>query len=116
MKLNTHERYNSVVIEVKGDIVGGPAAEEFQNALKKIIDEGKTNVIVDLSGVKYMNSTGIGILIRGYTTVKTAGGLLKLAALTEKIQGVLSITQLNKVFEIYQTVDEAINSFQVKAL
>lgn len=115
MKLNINERYNSVVIEVKGDVIGGPASEEFQSALKKLLDDGKHNIVVDLSGAKYMNSTGIGILIRGYTTVKTAGGLLKLAALTEKIQGVISITQLNKVFEIYNNVDDAINSFQVKA-
>lgn len=116
MKLNINERYNSVIIEIKGDLVGGPPAEEFQETLRKTLEEGKYNVIVDLSGVKYMNSTGIGILIRGYTTVKTAGGVLKLASLNEKIKGVLSITQLNKVFEIHNNVDEAVNSYQVKAV
>lgn len=116
MKLNINERYNSVIIEIKGDLVGGQPAEEFQDILKRTLEEGKYNIIIDLSGVKYMNSTGIGILIRGYTTVKTAGGVLKLASLNEKIKGVLSITQLNKVFEIHNSVDEAVNSYQVKTV
>jgi anti-anti-sigma factor len=65
---------------------------------------------MDMSGVYYMNSTGIGILIRAYTTLVNNGGDLKLASMNDKIEGVLSITKLMKVLPEYKTVDQAISS------
>lgn len=115
MVINVIEKINCIIIEIKGDIVGGPGTDEFQSILKGLAEKGIVNIIVDLSGVKYMNSTGVGILVRGYTTIKTAGGRLKFAAVNDKINVVLSITQLSKVIEIYPTVEDAIESFQVKA-
>ena len=111
MKFVTKEVYNAKVIEVKGKLMGGPEAEDFHNILKNTISENKKNVVVDLSDVGYVNSSGIGILVRGFTTMKNAEGDLKLAGISDKVKGVLSITKLNSVFEQYPNVDEASKSF-----
>jgi anti-sigma B factor antagonist len=99
MKVNIIEKYGQVVLELKGDLIGGPFAEEMNTLLHKFVNDNKKNIVVDLSGVKFVNSSGIGILISGYTTMKNAGGELKLANVNERINGVLSITKLNQVFE-----------------
>ena len=105
------EVYNAVVIEVKGKLEGGPEAAEFHEMIDSAIESGKKHVIIDMQNVKFVNSTGLGILVRGYTTLKNAGGDMKLAAISDKVQGVLSITKLSTVFTYYESVEEAANSF-----
>jgi anti-sigma B factor antagonist len=65
-----------------------------------------------MTNVKMINSTGIGILISGLTTIKNAGGDLKLAHISDNVKGVLSITKLNQVFHVYSNVDEAVRSYK----
>jgi anti-sigma B factor antagonist len=64
-----------------------------------------------MTDVKMVSSTGIGILISGFTTLKNAGGDLKLVHISDNVKGVLNITKLNQVFHIYNNVEEAVNSF-----
>lgn len=111
MKTKTSEKYGAVVIELKGNVMGGEDTKEFNELLHKLVDEGKTNVIVDLSDVKFMNSSGLGMLISGLTTMKKANGFLKLARVTEKIESLLIITKLVTIFEFYDSVEEAVKSF-----
>lgn len=111
MKVKTSEKYNAVVIELKGNVMGGDDTKEFNDLLHKYIDEGKKNIIVDLHDVKFMNSSGLGMLIGGLTTMKKAEGNLKLANVTDKIQSLLVITKLITIFEYYNSVDEAAKSF-----
>ncbi len=111
MKQKYHEQYNAVVIELKGNVMGGDDTKEFNELLHKILDEGKKNVVVDLSEVKFMNSSGLGMLIGGLTTMKKGNGTLKLARTTEKIESLLLITKLSTIFESFETVEEAIKSF-----
>lgn len=110
MQINLEERYNAAVIHLKGKLIGGPDAQHINDKIHQIIDKGIKNIVIDLKGVHYMNSTGIGILISSYTTVKNCGGDLKLASMDNKIQGVLSITKLNQVLNDYTTVDEALET------
>lgn len=112
MKVKTIEKYGAVVIELKGNVMGGPEAQEFSDTLHKLIDDDKKNVIVDLAETKFMNSSGLGMLISGYTTMKNGGGSMKLANATEKIESLLVITKLISVFEHYTSVEDAINSFK----
>ncbi len=112
MKINVVEKYTSVVIELIGDITGGDKNVEFSDTLRRLVSEGKKNLIVDLKETGYVNSSGLGMLISGYTTVKNAGGNLKLANLTEKIESLLVITKLITVFENYSSVDEAVKSYR----
>ncbi len=111
MKYNIQNVLGANVVEVKGKLEGGPGASEFQDMIASKIDEGEKKFVVDLGDVKYVNSTGIGILIRAYTTLKNAGGDMKLAAISDKVQGVLSITKLDSVFDYYDTVNDAARSF-----
>jgi anti-sigma B factor antagonist len=112
MKVKQVEKYGAVVIELKGNVMGGPEAQEFSDLLHKLLEEGKKNVIIDLSETKFMNSSGLGMLISGYTTVKNGGGAMKLANATEKIESLLVITKLITIFEHFTSVDEAVESFK----
>ncbi|MEN8193238.1 MAG: STAS domain-containing protein [Bacteroidota bacterium] len=112
MKIKTSEKYGAVVITLKGNVMGGPDSQEFQDLLHKLFDDNKKNIVVDLGGVKFMNSTGLGMLISGYTSVKNGGGSLKLANATEKINSLLVITKLITIFDNYNSVDEAVESFK----
>jgi len=111
MDIKIEERYNSVVVHLRGKLFGGPFAEEINNALHKLLDEDKKNIVLDLDGTTVLNSSGFGILVACYTTVKNGGGELKLARISNKIEGLLSITKLNQIFEQYPTVEEALKSF-----
>ncbi len=111
MKLNHREENDVVVIEPKGKIMGGPESTELHDLLHDMIDRSKLKVVIDLSKVDWMNSTGLGLLISGLTTLRKAGGELRLAKVTEKIQSLLTITKLVTVFKVYDSVEEAINSF-----
>jgi anti-sigma B factor antagonist len=111
MKIKVTERYEAVILEIKGNVMGGDDTKVFNELLHKLIDEDKKNIIIDLSDVKFMNSSGLGMLIGGLTTMKKANGHLKLARVTEKIESLLIITKLITIFEFYDTVDDAVKSF-----
>jgi anti-sigma B factor antagonist len=110
MQVNVEERYKAVFFHLKGKLMGGPDAKSINEKVHSLIDQGKKHIVMDMSGVHYMNSTGIGILISAYTTLVNNGGDLKLASMDDKIEGVLSITKLIQVLPEYETVDEAIGS------
>ncbi len=111
MKIKTTEKYGAAVIELKGNVMGGDDTKDFNDLLHKLVEENKLNVIVDLSDVKFMNSSGLGMLIGGLTTMKKSNGSLKLARVGDKIESLLIITKLITIFESYDTVEEAVNSF-----
>jgi anti-sigma B factor antagonist len=108
MKTKVSERYNAVLIELKGNVMGGEDTKEFNDMLHKYIDEGKKNIVVDLHDVKFMNSSGLGMLISGLTTMKKAEGTFRLSRVTDKIESLLIITKLITIFETYKTIDEAV--------
>ncbi|MBI3873149.1 MAG: STAS domain-containing protein [candidate division Zixibacteria bacterium] len=111
MKLTHREQDNVVILEPKGKIMGGPDATLLHDQIHEMIAQKKLRVVIDLSKVDWMNSTGLGILIAGLTTLRDNKGDLKLACVTDKIQSLLTITKLITVFEAYDTVDLAIASF-----
>lgn len=111
MKLATEKRGDVFLIALKGKIMGGPESAQYHERLKEAIARGERKVVVDLGGVEWMNSSGLGLLISGFTTLRNAGGEMKLARATEKIQSLLVITKLVTVFEAHETVEAALNSF-----
>ena len=112
MKLSAREQNGVVVLEPKGKIMGGPDASLLHEKLHEYIEQDKRRIVIDLSGVDWMNSTGLGILISGYTTIRHHEGELKLANVTDKIQSLLTITKLVTVFESHDSVEDAIKSFK----
>jgi len=111
MKLSSREVGNVMVLEPKGKIMGGPDATVLHDQLHEFIDQNKKKVVIDLAKVDWMNSTGLGILISGLTTLRNNGGELKLANVTDKIQSLLTITKLITVFECYDSVEDSVASF-----
>lgn len=112
MKYSISEKYNTVIITLKGNVMGGPASAEFHNELKSLIEKGKTNVVVDLSKVKFMNSSGLGILITSLTSMRNAGGDLKICNASDRIESLLMVTKLITVFDHYKSLDEAVQAYQ----
>lgn len=112
MNYSINERYNCIVIEFSGSLMGGPDANTFNEDLHKLIDEGKKEVVADLSSVKFMNSSGLGILIGGLTTMRNAGGDLRIAGANKRIESLLMVTKLITVFDSYRTVEEAVESYE----
>ena len=84
----------------------------LRDSIRKLADGGKNKVLLNLAGVKYIDSSGIGELIANYTTIRRQGGQLKLLNLTDRIQNLLVITKLLTVFDSYDDEAEALKSFQ----
>jgi anti-sigma B factor antagonist len=111
MNYNVDEQYNAVVITLKGNVMGGPDGAKLHDTLHELREQGKKNVVVNLGKVKFMNSSGLGMLISGMTTMRNAGGDLRLANVADRIQSLLVITKLITVFKHYDSVDEAAQSY-----
>jgi anti-sigma B factor antagonist len=112
MNYSINERYNCIVIEFSGNLMGGPDANKFNEDLHDLIDQDKKEVVADVSNVKFMNSSGLGILIGGLTTMRNAGGDLRIAGADKRIKSLLMVTKLITVFNSYRTVEEAVESFE----
>jgi len=111
MSFNTSERSGCAVIEFEGKVIGGPDAVSLNEKLHELINVNKVNVVFDLGKVKFMNSSGLGMLISSLSTLRKAGGDLRIANHSEKIKELLEITQLAAVFKQFNSVDEAEISF-----
>jgi anti-sigma B factor antagonist len=100
------------ILDLSGDVRIGDSSVALRDSIRNLADSGKKKVLLNLAGVKYVDSTGIGELIANYTTVTRQGGQLKLLNLTDKIQNLLVITKLLTVFDSYDNEAEALKSFQ----
>ena len=112
MTLKEKEIDSVVVLELSGKVMGGPDANLLSEKLHDLVDQKKTKIVADLSKVNWMNSSGLGILIGGLTTMRNNNGDLKLVNVTERIKSLLIITKLITIFETFDTVDEAVASFK----
>ena len=100
------------ILDMTGDVRIGEGAISLRDSIRNLADQGKTKVLLNLAGVKYMDSTGVGELIANYTTISRQGGQLKLLNLTDRIQNLLVITKLLTVFDSFENETEALQSFQ----
>ena len=110
MEVKTNEAETGVVITLEGKMMLGYEANDFHEAIENAIERDKKKIVVDLSNVQFISSWGIGILMYGYTTATNKGGEFKLAAVSDKINDILIKTKLDKVFEKFATVGEALKS------
>ena len=111
MNIPSSERNGVTVLELQGAILGGPEANALNEELHRLIDDGKKQIVLELSQVTLMNSSGLGMLIGGYTTMKNNGGELKLACLNDNVRKLIEITKLHTIFTPFASVDEAVDSF-----
>ena len=113
-ELNIRERQagDVTILDMEGKITIGEGSVAVRSAVRRLIEEGKKKILLNLSGVGYVDSSGIGELVSSFTTINREGGQLKLLNLTQKIQDLLAITKLLTVFDVYEDESSALNSFK----
>ena len=111
MKATNRTVENVEIISLQGKITIGSGDTQLREVISTAVNSGKTNVLLDLSGVTTIDSSGIGELVGSYTTVTNRGGKLKLLHLPAKLNELLHVTQLITVFEVYDNEREALASF-----
>ena len=111
MQLSTRKRDDVTIIDLKGKVTIGSGDLELRNAVTQEVNNGAKKLLINLSDVTTIDSSGVGELVSSYTTAKNRGVQLKLVNLPAKVQDVLTVTQLITVFDVYDTEDEAVRSF-----
>lgn len=113
-ELNISERQagDVTVLDLGGKITIGEGSVSLRGAIRRLMEEGKKKILLNLAQVGYVDSSGIGELVSSFTTLNRDGGQLKLLNLTQKIQDLLAITKLLTVFDVYEDEATALNSFK----
>jgi anti-sigma B factor antagonist len=112
-ELNIRERQagDVTILDMDGKITIGEGSVAVRSAIRKLLEEGKKKILLNVAGVGYVDSSGIGELVSSYTTIQREGGQLKLLNLTQKMEDLLGITKLLTVFDTYDDEATALNSF-----
>jgi len=111
LKIDTREVAHVTILDITGRIVLGEEIGDLRDAVRALVAEGKKKIILNLAGVDYIDSSGVGELVGSFTTVRNAGGELKLLNLTQKVHDVLHVTKLYTVFDIKDDEFTAVRSF-----
>ncbi|MGA2856228.1 MAG: STAS domain-containing protein [Candidatus Sulfotelmatobacter sp.] len=111
LKIESREVAHVTILDIHGRIILGEELGQLRDAVHRLVNEGKKKIILNLVGVDYIDSSGVGELVGCYTTVRNAGGELKLLNLTQKVQDVLHVTKLYTVFDIRDDEFKAVKSF-----
>ena len=112
--MEIEERANGgvMILDLKGKLTIGEGDEFLKDKVNSLIQQGHQKLLLNLKGVPYVDSAGLGEIVRTYTTVSRQGGKLKLLNLTKRIEDLLAITKLLTVFETFESEPEAVKSFQ----
>ncbi|HEY3825549.1 MAG TPA: STAS domain-containing protein [Bryobacteraceae bacterium] len=111
VKLNTRQVGDVTVIDVSGRITLGEGSSTLRDALRELVAKGNKKILLNLGDVSYIDSSGIGELVSGFTTVSNQGGTLKLLSLTKRVKDLLQITKLYTVFDVHEDEAHAVRSF-----
>ena len=111
--INISERQagDVTILDLEGKVTIGEGSVALRSAIRRLLGEGKNKILLNLAGVGYVDSSGIGELVSSFTAVKKEGGSLKLLKLTQKIQDLLAITKLLTVFDVYDDEGQALSSY-----
>ena len=111
MTIETRESGPVTILDIHGKITIGEGSAEVRNIVRELLQAGKTDILLNLGDVSYVDSSGIGELVSSFTTVSNQGGQLKLLSLTKKLKELLAITKLLTVFDSYEKEEDALASF-----
>ena len=111
LNISTREVKGITVIDIEGRIALGDSSAKLHQALKGLVEDGKKQVLINLAKVTGIDSSGLGTLVAGYTTIERAGGQLKLENLSDRALELMTITKLFTVFEIFDDENTAIDSY-----
>lgn len=111
VKLTTRQVGDVTVIDASGRITLGEGASTFRDTIRDLATKGSKKLLVNLGDVSYIDSSGIGEMVSGFTTVTNHGGQLKLLSLSKRVKDLLQITKLYTVFEVFDDEASAVRSF-----
>lgn len=111
MDLKTTEENGVTILTLKGDLVIGEPESTFKKTVTRLLEEGKIRLIVDLKGVGFLDSSGLGALVRALTNSQKEGGQTKLVHAGPQIRKLLEMTKLDSVFELHDDLPTAVSSF-----
>lgn len=111
MKIEKRKVGDVLILDLKGKILIGDGIDEVRDAINSIIQEKETKVLLNFAEVPYLDSTGLGEVVRSYTSIKKEGGLVKIVNLTNKVKDLLSVTKLLTVFDTFEDEEKAVASF-----
>ena len=111
VKLSTRQVGDVSVMDVSGRITLGEGSSTLRDSMRDMVAKGQKKILLNLGDVSYIDSSGIGELVSGFTTVANQGGQLKLLNLTKRVKDLLQITKLYTVFEVHEDEASAIRSF-----
>jgi anti-sigma B factor antagonist len=111
VKISEIQDKGIVLLEPKGNFIGGDETDDLRDTIKKFSDEGNLKLVIDLGDVLYLNSTALGVLISAHTNYTKREGKIKLCQLNKNLENLFVITKLSLIFDAYHTKEEAINSF-----
>ena len=111
MDLETRDDGEVTIITVAGDLVIGDAETNFKKTVTRLLEEGRVNLLIDLSGVGFLDSSGLGALVRALTNSQKEGGSAKLLKAGPQIRKLLQMTKLDSVFELHDDMEAAVSSF-----
>jgi anti-sigma B factor antagonist len=111
IKLNTRQVGDVTVLDLAGRITLGEGSSTLRDSLKELVAKGEKKLLLNLGDVTYIDSSGIGELVSGFTTVTNGGGSLKLLGLNKRVKDLLQVTKLYTVFEAFEDEAEAVRSF-----
>lgn len=112
VKVTTLDNLAIAVVEPKGKIIGGEETDDLKAKVTDLLAQGNRKLVVDLSNVNYINSTGIGALVHIYTSYTNVQGKVKLCGMGKSVQNIFVITKLTSVFDTEDTREAAVKSFQ----
>lgn len=112
MQFSSKDVQGVTVISLSGNVLGGPDANALNDQLRSLLETKKTKVIIDLGEVQFINSSGLGMLIGGMSTMRKGGGELKLARASKKVLTLLEMTKLTNLFDVHETVKAAVGAFK----
>ena len=115
--MQIQERMNggAVVLDLKGKLTLGDGDELLRDKINSVVHQGQKKIVLNLSEVPYIDSAGLGEIVRSYITASRQGGSLKLLGLTKRITDLLAITKLLTVFETFESETAAVESFSASA-
>lgn len=111
VKIDTRKVGDVTVVDVSGRITLGEGSSALRDVLRDLTAQGNKKILLNLSEVSYIDSSGIGELVSGFTSVSNGGGTLKLLGLTKRVKDLLQITKLYTVFDVHEEEAHAIRSF-----
>ncbi|HMA29799.1 MAG TPA: STAS domain-containing protein [Thermoanaerobaculia bacterium] len=111
MDLTLFEDGSVTIVTLSGDLVIGEAEALFKKTVNRLIEEGKVRLVVDCTGLRYVDSSGLGALVRALTTAQRDGGAAKLLGVPSSLRKLLELTRLDSVFEMFESREQAVSSF-----